>query len=67
MHRQIHHALKQQKSKPFKQIKLVVHKPPHEKFETPVTTQHKACNESFFLKGRIKNGRLNSLRRPTNL
>ncbi|MBC7628699.1 hypothetical protein [Ferruginibacter sp.] len=32
--RQIHHALKQQKSKPFKQIKFVVHKPPPNKIET---------------------------------
>jgi hypothetical protein len=29
--RQIHSALKQQKSKPFKQIKFVVHKPPPKK------------------------------------
>lgn len=32
--KQIHTALKQQKSKPFKQIKFVVHKPPPNKFET---------------------------------
>ena len=30
---QIHNALKQQKPKPFKQIKFVVHKPPPEKSE----------------------------------
>ncbi|MCY7423016.1 MAG: IS1634 family transposase [Chitinophagaceae bacterium] len=33
--KQIHNALKQQKSKPFKQIKFVVHKPPPNKIETP--------------------------------
>ena len=33
--RKIHHALKQQKSKPFKQIKFVVHKPPPKNKETP--------------------------------
>jgi hypothetical protein len=32
--RQIQNALKQQKSKPFKQIKFVVHKPPPKKIET---------------------------------
>ena len=32
----IHNALKQQKSKPFKQIKFVVHKPPLEKNKTQV-------------------------------
>jgi len=32
--RKIHNALKQQKSKPFKQIKFVVHKPPLEKIKT---------------------------------
>ena len=32
--KQIHIALKQQKSKPFKQIKFVVHKPPSKKVET---------------------------------
>jgi hypothetical protein len=37
--RQIHNALKQQKSKPFKQIKFVVHKPPSEKFEIPAITE----------------------------
>lgn len=36
---QIHKALKQQKSKPFKQIKFVVHKPPPEKFETHAIVQ----------------------------
>ena len=30
----IHNALKQQQSKPFKQIKFVVHKPPPKKPET---------------------------------
>ena len=30
----IHNALKQQQSKPFKQIKFVVHKPPQNKIET---------------------------------
>lgn len=37
--RKIHTALNQQKSKPFKQIKFVVHKPPPEKFETPAIAQ----------------------------
>jgi hypothetical protein len=37
--RQIHNALKQQKSKPFKQIKFVVHKPPPEKIETPTIAE----------------------------
>jgi hypothetical protein len=32
--KQIHNALKQQKAKPFKQIKFVVHKPPLKKIET---------------------------------
>jgi len=32
--KQIHIALKEQKSKPFKQIKFVVHKPPSKKVET---------------------------------
>ena len=36
---QIHNALKQQKSKPFKQIKFVVHKPPPEKIETQAIAQ----------------------------
>ena len=31
---QIHNALKQQKSKPYRQIKFVVHKPPSEKNQT---------------------------------
>ena len=31
--KQIHNALKQQKSKPFKQIKFVVHKPPPKNIE----------------------------------
>jgi hypothetical protein len=33
--RQFHNTLKQQKSKPFKQIKFVVHKPPPNKIEPP--------------------------------
>lgn len=33
--KKIHNALNQLKSKPFKQIKFVVHKPPPEKIETP--------------------------------
>jgi Transposase DDE domain len=33
--KKIHNALKQQKSKPFKQIKFVVHKPPPNKIESP--------------------------------
>jgi hypothetical protein len=37
--RQIHNALKQQKSKPFKQIKFVVHKPPPEKKEMNAIAQ----------------------------
>ena len=37
--RKIHIALKQQKSKPFKQIKFVVHKPPPEKIESPTIAQ----------------------------
>ncbi len=37
--RKIHHALKQQKSKPFKQIKFVVHKPPLKKIETQAIAQ----------------------------
>jgi hypothetical protein len=37
--RQIHHALKQQKSKPFKQLKFVVHKPPPKIFETPANAK----------------------------
>lgn len=37
--RQIHNALKQQKSKPFKQIKFVVHKPPPKKNETLAVAQ----------------------------
>jgi Transposase DDE domain len=37
--RKIHNALKQKKSKPFKQIKFVVHKPPPKKIETPVIAQ----------------------------
>jgi hypothetical protein len=37
--KQIHSALKQQKSKPFKQIKFVVHKPPSKKVETHAITQ----------------------------
>jgi hypothetical protein len=37
--RQIHHALKQQKSKPFKQIKFVVHKPPPNKIKIPDIAQ----------------------------
>ncbi len=32
--KQIHNALKQQKAKPYKQIKFVVHKPPPKKIET---------------------------------
>ena len=35
----IHNALKQQRSKPFKQIKFVVHKPPPSKIETPAIAQ----------------------------
>ena len=35
----IHNALKQQKSKPFKQIKFVVHKPPPNKIESPAIAQ----------------------------
>ena len=34
--RKIHEVLKNQKPKPFKQIKFVVHKPPLTKTETPV-------------------------------
>ena len=37
--RKIHAALKQQKSKPFRQIKFVVHKPPPEKIETKAIAQ----------------------------
>jgi hypothetical protein len=37
--RKIHDALKQQKQKPFKQIKFVVHKPPLKKNETPDNAQ----------------------------
>ena len=37
--KQIHNALKQQKSKPFKQIKFVVHKPPPKKSETQPIAQ----------------------------
>ena len=37
--RQIHNALKQQKSKPFKQIKFVVHKPPPNKIEIPAIAE----------------------------
>ncbi len=37
--RKIHNALKQQKSKPFKQIKFVVHKPPLKKIETQAIAQ----------------------------
>ncbi len=37
--RQIQNALKHQKSKPFKQIKFVVHKPPPKKIETPDIAQ----------------------------
>jgi len=37
--RKIHNALKQQKSKPFKQIKFVVHKPPLEKIKTQAIAQ----------------------------
>jgi hypothetical protein len=37
--KQIHNALKQQKSKPFKQIKFVVHKPPPKKIETQAIAQ----------------------------
>jgi Transposase DDE domain len=36
---QIHNALKQQKSKPFKQIKFVVHKPPPNKIESLAITE----------------------------
>lgn len=35
----IHEALKEQKSKPFKQIKFVVHKPPLKKTETHTNAQ----------------------------
>ena len=35
----IHNALKQQRSKPFKQIKFVVHKPPPSKTKTPAIAQ----------------------------
>ena len=35
----IHHALKQQRSKPFKQIKFVVHKLPPRKIETHAIAQ----------------------------
>ena len=35
----IHNALKQQKSKPFKQIKFVVHKPPPKKPEIPAIAE----------------------------
>jgi len=35
----IHNALKQQKSKPFKQIKFVVHRPPLEKIKTQAIAQ----------------------------
>jgi len=37
--KQIHIALKEQKSKPFKQIKFVVHKPPSKKVETSDVAQ----------------------------
>ena len=37
--KQIHNALKQQKAKPFKQIKFVVHKPPPKKIETQAIAQ----------------------------
>jgi len=37
--RKIHNALKQQKSKPFKQLKFVVHKPPLKKIETQATAE----------------------------
>ena len=37
--KQIHKALKHQKSKPFKQIKFVVHKPPPKKIETHAIAQ----------------------------
>ena len=37
--KQIHIALKEQKSKPFKQIKFVVHKPPSKKVETSNVAQ----------------------------
>ena len=37
--KQIHIALKQQKSKPFKQIKFVVHKPPSKKVKTNAIAQ----------------------------
>ena len=37
--KQIHNALKQQKLKPFKQIKFVVHKPPPKKMETRTIAQ----------------------------
>ena len=36
---QIHNALKQQKPKPFKQIKFVVHKPPPNKIEIPAIAE----------------------------
>lgn len=35
----IHNALKQQKSRPFKQMKFVVHKPPSKKMETPTVAK----------------------------
>ncbi len=37
--KQIHNALKQQKPKPFKQLKFVVHKPPPEKTEIPTIAE----------------------------
>jgi len=37
--KQIQNALKQQKSKPFKQIKFVVHKPPPNKIEIPTIAE----------------------------
>ena len=37
--KKIHNALKQQKSKPFKQIKFVVHKPPPKKIEIPTIAE----------------------------
>lgn len=37
--RKIHNALKQQKPKPFKQIKFVVHKPPLKKLQTKAIAQ----------------------------
>ena len=39
----IHNALKQQKSKPFKQIKFVVHKPPPNKIEIPAISELGYC------------------------